>query len=130
MNKCIRSIYFKQDQDTALNSVRVKMLTMGFSIIEHSDLFVGAAPSNEEMHLAKFRFKEDDEDFVSDEELHRELGDDYLPTCSQLTFEADRQAAKQRILDRRFPERIPKTPIMMQAPAVAETVNLIDFFST
>ena len=24
------------------------MLTMGISIIEHSDLFVGAAPSNEE----------------------------------------------------------------------------------
>ena len=46
------------------------MLTMGISIIEHSDLFVGAAPSNEEKHLARFYFKEDDEDFVSHEELH------------------------------------------------------------
>ena len=52
------------------------MLTMGISIIENSDLFIGAALSNEEMHLARFRFKENDEDFVSDEELHRKLIDD------------------------------------------------------
>ena len=79
---------------------------MGISIIENSDLFVRAAPSNEEMHHAKFHFKEDGEDFVSDEELHRELDDDYSPPCSKLTYEADRQAAKQRILERRFPEQI------------------------
>ena len=123
----INQLYFKQDQEAALNSFRDKMLTMGISIIEHSDLFVGASPSNEEMHLARFRFKEDDEDFVSDEELHRELGDDYISPCSQLTYEADRQAAKQRILERRFPEWIQKTPIMMQAQCVAETLNLNDF---
>ena len=74
------------------------MLTMGISIIENSVFFVRASPSNEEMNFAKFRFKEDDEDLVSDEELHRELGDDYSPPCSQLIYEADRQAAKQRIL--------------------------------
>ena len=44
----INQLYFKQDQEAALNSVRDKMLTMRISIIEHSDLFVGAAPSNEE----------------------------------------------------------------------------------
>ena len=104
------------------------MLTMGISIIEHSDLFVGATPSNEEKHLARFRFKEDDEDFVSNEELHRELDDDYISPCSELTYKADRQAAKQRILERRFPERIPITPIMMQAQCVAKSVNLIDFY--
>ena len=81
------------------------MFTMGISIIEHSDLFGGAAPSNEEMDVVRFRFKEDDEDFVSHEELHQELGDDYNSPCSQLTYEADRQAAKQRILERRCPER-------------------------
>ena len=124
----INQLYFKQDQEAALNSFRDKMLTMGISIIEHSDLFVGASPSNEEMHLARFRFKEDDEDFVSDEELHRELGDDYISPCSQLIYEADRQAAKQRILERRFSERIPTTPIMMHAPGVAKTFNLIDYF--
>ena len=125
--KRINQLYFEQDQEAALNSVRDKMFTMGISIIEHSDLFVGAAPSNKEMHLAMFRFKEDDENFVSHEELQRELGDDYISPCSQLTYEADRQAAKQRILERRFPERNPKTPIMMQAPCVAKTVYLIDF---
>ena len=79
---------------------------MGISIIEHSDLFAGVAPFNEERHLARFCFKEDDGNFVSHKELHRELGDEYILPCSQLTYEADRQAAKQRILKRRFPERI------------------------
>ena len=101
---------------------------MGTSIIEHSDLFVGAAPSNKERHLARFRFKEDDDNFVSHEELHRELSDDYISPCLQLTYEADRQGAKQRILERQFPERFPKTPIMIQAPCVADTVNFIDVF--
>ena len=126
----INQLYFEQDQEAALNSVREKMLTIGIFIIEHSDLYVEAAQSNEKMHLARFRFKEDDEEFVSHEELHRELGDDYCSPCSQLTYESNRQAAKQRILERRFPERIPKTPILMQAPAVAETLNLIDYFIT
>ena len=90
----INQLYFEQDQEAVLNSVRDKMLTMGISIIEHTDLFVGAALSNEERQLARFRFKEDDEDFVSHEELHRQLGDDYISPCSQLTYEADRQAAK------------------------------------
>ena len=126
----INQLYFEQDQEAALNSVRDKMRTMGISIIEHSDLFAGAAPSNEERDLSRFRFKEDDEDFVSHEELHQELGDDYISPCSQLTYKTDRQAAKQRILERRCPERISKTPILMQAPGVAETLNLIDYFLT
>ena len=80
------------------------------------------------MHLARFRFKEADEDFVSDEELHRVLGDDYISLCSQLTYEADRKEAKKRILERQFPERIPKTPIMLQAPRVSGTLYLIDVY--
>ena len=126
----INQLYFEQDQEATLNSVRDKMLTMGISIIEQSDLFVEAAPSNEESHLARYRFKEDDEDFVSHEELHLELGDDYILPCSQLTYEADRVAAKQRILERRCPTRIAKAPILMQAPGLAETLNLIDYFIT
>ena len=126
----INQLNFEQNQEAALNSRREKMLTMQISIIENSDLFVRAASSNEEMHLARFRFKNDDEDFVSDEKLHRELNDDYSPPCSQLIYEPDRQPAKQGILERRFPERIPKTPIMMQAPGVAEPLYLIDFFYT
>ena len=61
---------------------------MGISIIEHSDFFVGAAPSNKEMHLARFRFKYNDEDFVRNEELHRVLGGNYISLCSQLTYKA------------------------------------------
>ena len=39
----INQLYFELDQEASLNSVRDKMLIMGISIIEHSDLFVGAA---------------------------------------------------------------------------------------
>ena len=98
----INQLYFEQDQEAALNSVRAKMHTMEIFIIEHSDLCVGAAPSNEEKHLARFRFKENDEDFASHEELHRELGYDNISPCSQLTYNTDRQVAKQRILECRF----------------------------
>ena len=70
------------------------------------------------MYLARFRFKENDKDLVSDDELHRKLGDNYIPPCFQLTYEADRQAAKQRILERRFPERYKKTLFKLKAPGV------------
>ena len=40
-------------------------------------------------------------DFVSNEEVAAELGPDYDPPCSQLTYEADIQNAKDRILERR-----------------------------
>ena len=36
-------------------------------------------------------------DFVSDEEVADELGQDYDPPCSQLTYEADIRNAKDRI---------------------------------
>ena len=40
-------------------------------------------------------------DFVSDEEVAAELGPDYDPPCSQLTYKADIRNAKERILERR-----------------------------
>ena len=40
-------------------------------------------------------------DFVSDEEVAAELGPDYDPPCSQLTYEADIRNAKDRIRERR-----------------------------
>ena len=40
-------------------------------------------------------------DFVSDEEVAAELGDEYIPPCSQLTYEADIRIAKKRILEQR-----------------------------
>ena len=76
---------------------------MGIFISENSDLFVGAVPSNEEMHHARFCFKEDDENFVSDEELHREIGIDYSPPCSQLTYEVTDKQQSSGYLSVGFP---------------------------
>ena len=45
-------------------------------------------------------------DLVSDEEVAAELGRDYDPPCSQLTYEADIRNAKERILKRRKIESI------------------------
>ena len=45
-------------------------------------------------------------DLVSDEEVAAELGPDYDPPCSQLTYEADIRNAKERILERRKNESI------------------------
>ena len=45
-------------------------------------------------------------DCVSDEEVAAELGPDYDPPCSQLTYEADIRIAKERILERRKRETI------------------------
>ena len=74
------------------------MLTMKISIIEHWSLVVQAALSNKENNLARCGLMKDNEDFLSNEELHWELGDDYISLCSQLTYKADRQTTKQRIL--------------------------------
>ena len=45
--------------------------------------------------------KEVKTDFVSDEEMAAELGPDYDPPCSQLTYEADIRNAKEHIFERR-----------------------------
>ena len=43
---------------------------------------------------------------MSDEEVAAELGPDYYPPCSQLTYDADIQNAKERIRERRNKEFI------------------------
>ena len=45
-------------------------------------------------------------DFVSDEEVAAELGPDYYPPCSQLTYTADIRNAKERVLERRTKKTI------------------------
>ena len=45
-------------------------------------------------------------DFVSEDDVAAELGPDYNPLCSQLTYEADIRNAKERILERRKKESI------------------------
>ena len=43
---------------------------------------------------------------VSDEKVAAELGPDYDPPCSQLTYKADIRNAKERILERQKKESI------------------------
>ena len=54
----IDQIDYHQDQKAALDRLREEMLTLGISIIEHNDLFVGAKCNNE-YHLSRFQFKEE-----------------------------------------------------------------------
>ena len=56
--------------------------------------------SNNESHLHVFRCKQDNE-FVSDEEMSREFGHNYILPCSQSTFKADNRNAKKRIVKHR-----------------------------
>ena len=81
----------------------------GITIIEQDDLYFNAG-SNNEPHLHVFRFKQDDE-FVSDEEVSRELGTNYISHCSQLTFAADIRNAKMWILERRKNNLIDRTTV-------------------
>ena len=81
------------------------MLVMGILIIVHSHLFVGARPSNEEKHLARFRFKKDDETFVSHEKLHLKLGDNYIsPALNSFTRLTDK-LQRSRYLSVGFPSK-------------------------
>ena len=72
--------------------------------------FFNAGPNNEP-HLHVFRFKQNDEEFVNDEKVSRELGANYISPCSQLTFIADIRNAKDRILERRTNNLIDRTTV-------------------
>ena len=86
------------------------MYSKGITIIEQDDFFCNAGANNEP-HLHVFRFKQNDKEFVSDEEVSRELGHNYISPCSQLTFEADIRNAKERILERRKTNVIDRTTV-------------------
>ena len=95
----ISQINFQQKQ-TSLNILNNYMFSNGIIIIEQ-DNFNCYAISNNKHHVHVFRFKLDDEKFVSDEEVLRELGSNYILPCYQLTFIANIRNAKMRILSRR-----------------------------
>ena len=95
----ISQIDFQQKQ-TSLDILKDYMFFNGITIIEQDDFYFNA-DSNNEPHLHVFRFKQDDDEFVSDKEVSCELGPNYISPCSQLTFEADIRNAKERILERR-----------------------------
>ena len=80
-------------------------------------------PENLQIHIMKYEFSKPNvppvqikteyqnaetvkTDCVSDEEVAAELGPDYDPPCSQLTYEADIWIAKERIVERRKKETI------------------------
>ena len=90
----ISQIDFQQKQ-TSLHILKDYMFSKGITILEHND-FLFNASSNNEPHLNLFRFKYDDKEFVSDEEVSRELGPNYISPCSQLTYEADIRMLKNK----------------------------------
>ena len=104
----IRQIDFQQKQ-TSLDILKDYMYSKEITIIEE-DYFYFNADSNNEPHLHFFQYKQDDE-FVSDEEMSRELGPNYISPCSQITFEADIRNAKERILKRRKTNVIDRTTV-------------------
>ena len=90
-----------EKEKATLEDIRNQMLSMNITFIEHEDLFFGGTSFNDESEIAMFRYNDDDKNYVSDKELARELGRAYVPPRSQLTYESDRQIAKERILERR-----------------------------
>ena len=105
----ISQIDFQQKQ-TSLDILNNYMFFKGITIIKQDDFYFNAG-SNNEPHLHVFRFKQDDEEFVNDEEVSRKLGPNYISPCSQLTFEADIRNAKERILERLTNNIIDRTTV-------------------
>ena len=67
-----------------------------------------------------FRFKQNDKELVSDEEVSRELGPNYISPCSKLTFEADIRNDKDRILERRKNNLIDRTTVKTEPSITRE----------
>ena len=66
-----------------------------------------------------FRLKQNDVEFVSDEEVSRKLGPNYISRCFQLLFEADIRNAQERILERRK-NVIDRTTVMTETSIKTE----------
>ena len=72
---------FSIQQQTALDVLKDFMILKSINVIEHDDL-VFSATSNNKPHLKGFRFKQNDQDLISNDELSRKLGPNYIPPCS------------------------------------------------
>ena len=66
----IDQLDLSQQQQTAINILRYYMISKSIAVIEHDDLFIGDAIFNDELDLAMFRYKNENEKFMSHEELH------------------------------------------------------------
>ena len=58
------------------------------TVLEHDNLFV-SGKSNNESFLELFRLNKNE--LISDDELSKDLGTNYISPCSQLSYEADIQ---------------------------------------
>ena len=65
----IDQLDFPQQQQTALNILKDYMISKSIAVIKHNDLFYGDLIFNDEPDLAMFRYKNENEKFVSHEEL-------------------------------------------------------------
>ena len=99
-----------QQKQTSLDILKDYMFSKGITIIEQDDFYFNAHFNNEP-HLHVFRVKQDDNEFVSDEEVSRELKPNYISPWSQLTYEAGIRNAKERIFERRKNNVINRTTV-------------------
>ena len=65
----IDQLDFPKPKQTDLNILRDYMISKSIAVIEHNDLFYGDLIFNDEPDLAMFRYKNENEKFVSHEEL-------------------------------------------------------------
>ena len=65
----IDQLDFPQQQQTDQNILRDYMISKSIAVIEHNNLFYNGLIFNDEPDLARFRYKNENEKFVSHEEL-------------------------------------------------------------
>ena len=65
----IDQLDFSEQEQTNLNILRDYMISKSIAVIEHNDLFYGDLIFNDDPDLAMFRYKNENEKFVSHEEL-------------------------------------------------------------
>ena len=76
------------------------MLSICVTIVDHDDIY-HYSTSAHEPELAMLRYKDEDKNFISDEEFSRELGSVYISAVPALHNENDVRIANERILERR-----------------------------
>ena len=83
-----------------LNDLRKSMLSMGVTILEHDDIY-HFSTSDYEPELAMYRYNNEDNYFISDEEFSCELASIDISAVPALHDENDVRIAKKRMLERR-----------------------------
>ena len=76
------------------------MLSMGVTILEHDDIY-HYSTSDHQPELAMFRYKNENNYFIRDDEFSRELKSVYISAVPALHDENNVSIAKERIFERR-----------------------------